>query len=89
MQMWATFRNQDIKPQQLLLPPEILPPSPLFELSSPFKDDMFNMGGCLKTRVLLLKTLIVDHSLQRDSHVSIPPHAAANTCGSHSQLSYN
>ena len=45
-----------LKPQLLLLPPELLPPSLLLELSSPFKDDMFNMGGCLKTRFLQQKT---------------------------------
>ena len=58
--MCASFRNQGIKPQLLLLPPELLPPSPLLGLSSPLKDDMFNMGGCLKTRLLQQKILIGD-----------------------------
>ena len=60
VQMCASFRNQGIKPQLILLTPELLPPSLLLELSSPFKDDMFNMGGCLKTRLLQQKTLIGD-----------------------------
>ena len=43
--MCASFRNQGIKPQLLLLPPELLPPdllplSLLFGLSSTFKDNM-------------------------------------------------
>ena len=43
--MCASFRNQGIKPQLLLLPPELLPPklvphSFLLELSSLFKDDV-------------------------------------------------
>ena len=60
VQMCASFRNQGIKPQLILLTPELLPPSLLLELSSPFKDDMLNMGGCLKTRLLQQKTLIGD-----------------------------
>ena len=48
VQMCAIFRSQGIKPQLLLLPPELLPPdllplSLLLELSSPIKDDMVNM----------------------------------------------
>ena len=62
--MCASFRNQGIKPQLLLLPPELLPPkllphSFILELSSLFKM-MFNMGGCLKTRLLQQKILIGD-----------------------------
>ena len=43
VQMCASFRNQGVKPQLLLLPLSLL-----LELSSPFKDDMFNLGGCVK-----------------------------------------
>ena len=50
VQMCAIFRNQGIKAQLLLLPPELLPPdllplSLLFGLSSTFKDNMVNMGA--------------------------------------------
>ena len=49
VQMCAIFRNQGIKPQLLLLPPELLPPdllplSLLLELFTSFKDNMVNMG---------------------------------------------
>ena len=44
VQMCASFRNQGIKSQLLLLPPELLPPSLLLELLMPFQDNMVNMG---------------------------------------------
>ena len=59
-QMCASFRNQGIKPDLLLLPPELLPPSLHLELPSPFKDDIFNLAGCLKASLLKKKTLISD-----------------------------
>ena len=48
VQMCASFRNQGIKAQLLLLPPDLLPPdllplSLLLELPFPFKDYMVNM----------------------------------------------
>ena len=60
VQMCASFRDQGIKPELFLLPPVLLPPSLLLELHSPFKDDLFNLAGCLKPRLLQHKTLIVD-----------------------------